>query len=58
MVCCSGAGSGAPQVPLIFISRFIPEDTGELPGILLTKPFTPDVLREAVRQSLSSRALH
>ena len=57
-MCCSGAGSGAPQVPLIFISRFIPEDTGELPGILLTKPFTPDVLREAVRQSLSSRALH
>jgi len=46
-----------PQVPLIFISGFIPEDTGELPGVFLSKPFTPAVLLEAVRHTLSSRAL-
>src|SRR5690242_14441396 len=30
-----------PQVPLISISGFITEDTGELPGTFLSKPFTP-----------------
>jgi FixJ family two-component response regulator len=44
-----------PQVPLIFISGFIPEDTGELPGAFLSKPFTPDVLLGAVREALASR---
>jgi len=47
-----------PQVPLIFISGFIPQNTGELPGSFLPKPFTPEVLLEAVRHALSSRALH
>jgi len=46
-----------PEVPLIFVSGFIPEDIGELPGTFLSKPFTPDVLLEAVRHTLSSRAL-
>jgi len=47
-----------PQVPLIFISGFVPEDTGELPGTFLSKPFTPEVLLETARHTLSSRALH
>jgi CheY-like chemotaxis protein len=41
-----------PQVPVIYMSGFVPETTGELPGILLDKPFTPDVLLKAVAEAL------
>jgi two-component system, cell cycle sensor histidine kinase and response regulator CckA len=47
--------SSYPEVPLVFISGFGQEFTGELPGALLSKPFTPDVLLKAVRDALASR---
>jgi CheY-like chemotaxis protein len=44
-----------PKVPLVFISGFVPEDTGELPGAFLGKPFTPDTLLELVHSTLTAR---
>jgi len=40
------------QVPVIYMSGFVPQTTGELPGILLDKPFTPDVLLKAVGEAV------
>jgi FixJ family two-component response regulator len=42
-----------PRVPLVFISGFVPEDTGELPGAFLSKPFTPEVLLSVVQGALA-----
>ena len=42
-----------PHVPLVFISGFVPEDTGELPGTFLSKPFTPETLLEHVQRAIS-----
>jgi two-component system cell cycle sensor histidine kinase/response regulator CckA len=40
------------EVPVIYMSGFVPETTGELPGVFLDKPFTPDVLLKAVAEAL------
>jgi CheY-like chemotaxis protein len=42
-----------PHVPLVFISGFVPADTGELPGAFLSKPFTPEILLEVVQGALA-----
>jgi CheY-like chemotaxis protein len=44
-----------PTVPLVFISGFVPEDTGELPGTFVSKPFTPDELLHVVEQAMARR---
>jgi len=44
-----------PTVPMVFISGFVPQDTGELPGTFLSKPFTPETLLQVVEQAMARR---
>jgi CheY-like chemotaxis protein len=44
-----------PTVPMVFVSGFVPEDTGELPGAFLSKPFTPETLLQVVEQARARR---
>jgi CheY-like chemotaxis protein len=47
--------SHCPTVLMVFISGFVPEDTGELPGAFLSKPFTPKTLLQVVEQAMAPR---
>jgi len=40
------------HLPVLYMSGFVPQDTGELPGFFLSKPFTTDTLLSLVRQAI------
>jgi CheY-like chemotaxis protein len=40
------------HLPVLYMSGFVPPDTGELPGFFLNKPFTTDTLLSLVRQAI------
>jgi CheY-like chemotaxis protein len=49
-------GAARPRIPMVFMSGFVP-DAREvaLPGLFLSKPFTPDALLLLVQQALGTR---